>query len=77
MINLFAGLILFSVVVALFVAAVPEYINPWERLKGGLLTMLVMWLVYAGLGAFYLVGTGLAELENTRHNAELEERLNR
>lgn len=69
--NLLAGLVLLSVVVSLGAAAVPDYISPWERIKGGLLTMLVMWLVYAGMSSFYLVGTGLAELEDARYNAEI------
>lgn len=77
MINLIAGLILLSVVVSLGAAAVPDYISPWERIKGGLLTMLVMWLLYAGMSAFYLVGTGLAELENARVDGRLEEVLKR
>jgi hypothetical protein len=76
-VNLFAGLILFSVVVALFAIAVPEYVSPWERLKAGLLTLLVMWLIYTGLIAFYLFGTGVAELENARTDARLEEVLRR
>ena len=77
MVNILAGAILLSVVIALFVLAVPEYINPWERLKSGLLTLLVIWLVYAGLGAFYLFGTGVAEIENARSDARLEEVLKR
>ena len=77
MINLIAGAIMFSAVLSLGAAAVPEYVKFWERVKGGLLCLLVIWLVYVGLVAFYLVGTGLAELEDTRHEAELEERLQR
>ena len=56
MINLFAGLALLSVVVALGAAVVPDYFNGWDRLKAGLLTLLVMWLVFAGMSSFWLVG---------------------
>ena len=77
MINLIAGAMLFSAVISLGAAAVPDYFNWFDRLKGGLLALLVVWLFYAALVGFYLVGTGLAELEDTRHEAELEERLQR
>lgn len=75
--NILAGATLLSVVIALFVLTVPEYINPWERVKSGLLTLLVIWLMYAGIGAFYLFGTGVAEIENARSDARLEEKLQR
>lgn len=77
MINLFAGLILFSVVCALFTAAVPDYFNWFDRLKGGLLCLLVIWLIYTGLVAFYLFGIGVNEIENARSDARLEEVLRR
>jgi len=60
-------------VCALGVFAVPEYFSFWDRVKSFLLCLLVIWLIYAGMVSFYLVGTGLAELENARHDARTQE----
>ena len=75
MINLAAGLILFSVVIALIFVLMAENLCWQERIMGGLLTFLIIWIAYGCFAGFYLVGTGLADLENKRHDARLEEML--
>ncbi len=77
MINLLTGLVLLSVVISLIFVLMAENLCLKERIKGGLLALLVIWVVYAGFAGFYLAGTGLGELENARYQAELKERLQR